>query len=273
MTSPPSTAPITLERPADGTPLPPTHPDFVPFGSRLLKDPSDVYSHNAWDHVTPPPEWEIQARETLEVQKQGMVGDKMKWAYNSKPSLYWNRFYDINKDKFFKDRNWLRLEFPELLACAEEDAGPKLVVEIGCGAGNTVFPLLAKNENPQLVVHACDYAPSAVELVKSNPNYPVPPHGKGRLFSSVWDLTCPPVRADDASSSTPPTESSHDEPPREPRRNSLPEGIEEGTVDVAVMIYVMSALHPGEWARAVANAWKVSRENVLLIETPFLHRS
>ena len=34
------------------------------------------------------------------------------------------------------------------------------------GAGNTVFPLLAKNENPQLVVHACDYAASAVEVVK-----------------------------------------------------------------------------------------------------------
>ena len=34
------------------------------------------------------------------------------------------------------------------------------------GAGNTVFPLLAKNENPDLVVHACDYAPSAVEVVK-----------------------------------------------------------------------------------------------------------
>jgi hypothetical protein len=34
------------------------------------------------------------------------------------------------------------------------------------GAGNTVFPLLAKNENPHLVVHACDYAASAVEVVK-----------------------------------------------------------------------------------------------------------
>jgi hypothetical protein len=33
---------------------------------------------------------------------------------------------------FFKDRNWLRLEFPELLECAKADAGPKLVVEIGC---------------------------------------------------------------------------------------------------------------------------------------------
>lgn len=67
---------------------------------------------------------------------------------------------------FFKDRNWLRLEFPELLATSKADAGPKKIVEIGCGAGNTVFPLLAVNENPDLVVHACDYSARAVEVVK-----------------------------------------------------------------------------------------------------------
>lgn len=46
------------------------------------------------------------------------------------------------------------------------------------GAGNTVFPLLAKNENPHLVVHACDYAASAVEVVKvravKSVNVPLP---------------------------------------------------------------------------------------------------
>lgn len=41
--------------------------------------------------------------------------------------------------------------------------------------------------------------------------------------------------------------------------SSLPEGVEPGTVDIAVMIFVMSALHPLEWQRAVANAYKVRR--------------
>lgn len=231
----------------------------TPFGSRYLKNPNDVYSFNAWDHVIPPPEWETQAKETLGMQREGKVDEKMKYAYNSKPSLYWNRFYDINKANFFKDRNWLRLEFPELLECAQADAGPKLVVEIGCGAGNTVFPLLAKNENPDLVVHACDYAQSAVELVKANEMYPVPAHGKGILHSSVWDVTTPPVQNDKVSATDESTETREGS-----NTTSLPEGVEPGTVDIAVMIFVMSALHPLEWQRAIANAYKMLKPNGLL---------
>lgn len=36
--------------------------------------------------------------------------------------------------------------------------------QVGCGAGNTIFPLLATY--PNLVVHACDFSPRAVNLVK-----------------------------------------------------------------------------------------------------------
>ena len=37
----------------------------------------------------------------------------------------------------------------------------------------------------------------------------------------------------------------------------LPSSIREGSVDVAIMIFVLSALHPDEWPRAVENAWRV----------------
>ena len=50
----------------------------VPFGSRYLTNPDDVYSFNAWDHVVPPPEWEVQAKETLGIQREGKVSDQMK---------------------------------------------------------------------------------------------------------------------------------------------------------------------------------------------------
>ncbi|KAI5453698.1 hypothetical protein NCC49_005517 [Naganishia albida] len=233
----------------------------VPFGSRFLTEQDDVFSHNAWDHVVPPPEWEDDAKKTLDMQRAAQVSKEMKWTYNANPAMYWHRFYNINKANFFKDRNWLRLEFQELLDCAKADAGPKTVVEIGCGAGNTVFPLLAKNENPQLVIHACDYAASAVEVVKSNPMYPVPPHGKGILHSSVWDVTKPPVasqstlRPQSAGESSGATDS--EGASVTPNESSLPEGVEPNSVDIAIMIFVLSALHPLEWQRAIANVYKM----------------
>ena len=48
-------------------------------------------------------------------------------------------------------------------------AGPTTVIEVGCGAGNSVFPLLTANKNPLLRVFACDYAPQAIHLVKVRP--------------------------------------------------------------------------------------------------------
>lgn len=36
--------------------------------------------------------------------------------------------------------------------------------QVGCGAGNTIFPLLATY--PNLFAHACDFSPRAVDLVK-----------------------------------------------------------------------------------------------------------
>lgn len=40
---------------------------------------------------------------------------------------------------------------------------------MGCGAGNSVFPLLELNA--QLQVFACDFSPKAVQLVQAHPAY------------------------------------------------------------------------------------------------------
>jgi tRNAThr (cytosine32-N3)-methyltransferase len=40
------------------------------------------------------------------------------------------------------------------------------VVEIGCGPGNTVFPLLSLNKNPDLFVHALDFSSEAISIAK-----------------------------------------------------------------------------------------------------------
>jgi hypothetical protein len=50
----------------------------VPFGSRFLTEQDDVFSHNAWDHVVPPPEWEDDAKKTLDMQRAAQVSKEMK---------------------------------------------------------------------------------------------------------------------------------------------------------------------------------------------------
>lgn len=53
----------------------------VPFGSRFLTEQDDVFSHNAWDHVVPPPEWEDDAKKTLDMQRAAQVSKEMKCKF------------------------------------------------------------------------------------------------------------------------------------------------------------------------------------------------
>ncbi|CAD6564609.1 MAG: hypothetical protein TREMPRED_005774 [Tremellales sp. Tagirdzhanova-0007] len=177
------------------------------FGARVRKDDEDIYSHNAWDHVELPDEYHERAAEIIALQHSAPVPPELREGYNSQPAQYWDEFYSRNQaaqvrsslwwsnayvlgwGRFFKDRAWLRLEFPELIACSEADAGPRVVLEVGCGAGNSIFTLMRHNENPNLDVYAIDYSAKAIEVVKANPMYPCPAHGKGRLHASVWDIT------------------------------------------------------------------------------------
>lgn len=77
----------------------------------------------------------------------------------------WDLFYKRNSTHFFKDRHWITKEFPELLhALSELDQSHPVLLEVGCGVGNTVFPLL--EENTALFIHACDFSPRAVDFVK-----------------------------------------------------------------------------------------------------------
>ena len=45
------------------------------------------------------------------------------------------------------------------------------VLEVGCGAGNTVFPLLERLKSATLSVYCCDFSPNAVNLVRENKDF------------------------------------------------------------------------------------------------------
>ena len=124
------------------------------------------------------------------------------WAqrYEDEAAQYWDKFYARNADRFFKDRHYLATEWSELKAddgpdaddaehdevrslCAGGSGSSELVLlEAGCGAGNTLLPLL--RANPSLRVYAFDFSEKAVQLVMDDPLYQT-----GRIVAAVGDLT------------------------------------------------------------------------------------
>ncbi|CDJ63746.1 hypothetical protein, conserved [Eimeria necatrix] len=82
---------------------------------------------------------------------------------------YWDLFYKRNTDHFFKDRAWLAKELPEIAAActAAEKSGAEehpLLVDVGCGVGNALIPILTAN--PRLHGVAFDCSPRAVSILQ-----------------------------------------------------------------------------------------------------------
>ncbi|XXG68058.1 hypothetical protein AAC387_Pa06g1241 [Persea americana] len=90
--------------------------------------------------------------------------------YVTNATKYWNNFYKRHQNKFFKDRHYLRKDWSYYLSNDNSHSNQqKVVLEIGCGAGNTIFPLVAAF--PNLFVHACDFSPHAIALVKAHEDF------------------------------------------------------------------------------------------------------
>ena len=87
----------------------------------------------------------------------------------------------------------------------------KHMLQVGCGVGNTAYPLLELNNTNQ--VYACDFALSAVDLVKAHPSYSC-----GRLHAFVADITCHDRKAD----------------------------VPADSVDICTMVFVLSAITPAK---------------------------
>ncbi|XP_071584430.1 tRNA N(3)-cytidine methyltransferase METTL2A isoform X1 [Heliangelus exortis] len=246
-----------------------------PFGRRFLTDPSRLFQHNAWDHVEWSEEQEASARSQVEENSSEVLPQEKQEEYEVNAKRYWDDFYKIHENGFFKDRHWLFTEFPELAPqripnptgdsvpllrnpeeakseglgscenghcplqsragnefsllktspakkiCTEElnprggdypgSSASYRILEVGCGAGNTVFPILQTNNDPGLFVYCCDFSTTAVELVQNNAGY-----DSSRCFAFVHDLC----------------------------NDQSPFPMPEGSLDVVILIFVLSAILP-----------------------------
>ncbi|KAK5884661.1 hypothetical protein CesoFtcFv8_018460 [Champsocephalus esox] len=227
------------------------------FGTRFLTDPRQVFQHNAWDNVEWTEEQEASAKRKVLENNQPLPLEKQE-EYDNRANEFWNDFYTIHENRFFKDRHWLFTEFPELApqsslnhesrlevsgtdysrqGCLDQEQRSEVaafahtdgdipgssakyrIMEVGCGVGNTVFPILKTNNDPGLFVYCCDFSSTAVELVKSNPEY-----DPERCFAFVHDLS-------DVETNYP---------------------VPDGTLDVIVLIFVFSALHPDKMQASIS---------------------
>ncbi|XP_077010239.1 tRNA N(3)-cytidine methyltransferase METTL8, mitochondrial isoform X2 [Tamandua tetradactyla] len=271
------------------------HP-AAPLGSRILTDPAKVFEHNMWDHMPWSKEEEAAAKKKIEENSTVRVHPEEQVKYESEASKYWDTFYRIHKNKFFKDRNWLLREFPEILPvdqkteekvgevswnhvktnaanCVsrnqnrknsglprkqskagsaftsvdhEEDRKGPLktelfpgsmatfrILEVGCGAGNSAFPILNILQNaPESFLYCCDFASGAVELVKSHASYRA-----AQCSAFVHDV------CDDG----------------------LPYPFPDGILDVILLVFVLSSIHPDRMQSVVNRLSKLLKPGGILL--------
>ncbi|KAG9441447.1 hypothetical protein H6P81_017301 [Aristolochia fimbriata] len=101
---------------------------------------------------------EIERDETLRCHCEPFTGSFSSLSAPSECSDAWRSFHKRHSTgRFFKERRYLLKEFPELL---KDDVSSKLL-EVGCGNGSTILPILRGNRS--IVAYACDCSTDALE--------------------------------------------------------------------------------------------------------------
>ncbi|KWU42269.1 S-adenosyl-L-methionine-dependent methyltransferase, partial [Rhodotorula sp. JG-1b] len=155
----------------------------------------------------------------------------------ARAGTHWNKFYSNHAknpatNQFFKDRHWTDREWPQLAQLAEPvvpKGKGKAVLEVGCGTGAFIYPLLERY--PQARYVAFDFAKKAVELTKNHPLY-----NPSSCHIFQHDLTLPLSALSEKLASPPP---------------EFGDPILPGSFDIVSCVFVLSALPPHKQAGAI----------------------
>lgn len=162
---------------------------------------------------------------------------------------HWDLFYKRNEDRFFKDRHWTTNEFEELL---QDDTSIdnelnwnkdicgchswNSLLEIGCGVGNFLFPLVEKLDKLGMKhkqYYACDISPRAIKFMESHYLYDA-----SRMNFFQCNITTPDI---------------------------LQKWIPKPGVDIVTMIFVMSAISPEKFSTVIKEIYEILRPGGLVL--------
>ncbi|KAF1664940.1 Methyltransferase-like protein 2, partial [Aptenodytes patagonicus] len=160
---------------------------------------------------------------------------------------YWKKNYgggstSVRRYVFNKNQAKSLTDNPQAKNCGEEfgrlesfpgsDATYR-ILEVGCGAGNSVFPILKVLCNtPGTFLYCCDFASGAVELVKSHSSY-----------NSAWCSAFVHDVCDDA----------------------LPYPFPDEILDVILLVFVLSTIHPDRMQGVVNSLAKLLKPGGMLL--------
>ncbi|KAJ1920539.1 hypothetical protein H4219_001238 [Mycoemilia scoparia] len=105
----------------------------------------------------------IERAKDILAQDNKLISKFWQDKYKAEAHKNWDKFYKRNTTNFFRDRHWTEREFEDLKK-ANDNNQPAVLLEIGCGVGNFVWPLL--DSNPNLHANMCDFSPRAIDFVK-----------------------------------------------------------------------------------------------------------
>lgn len=97
---------------------------------RVLTEKEDKYKYNVWDSVEIPEEYALNAKTKIQ-EDHKYIEKSHKITYEP-----WESFYRRYSSSFFKERQWIPKEYPEIIIHTNR------ILEIGCGTGSTIIPLI-----------------------------------------------------------------------------------------------------------------------------------